>query len=104
MKELNDDDILEYLMTSDFIENHNPEEYKYLLHKFRFFYKILYGNHTRIKGDLTFKCNQQEDIIQSLKDQLFLAQKNSADLKNEIDTKYKNRKLTLRERIFGKIV
>ena len=43
MKELNDDDILEYLMTSDFIENHNPEEYKFLLHKFRFFYRILFN-------------------------------------------------------------
>lgn len=104
MKELNDDDILEYLMTSDFIENHNPDEYKFLLHKFRFFYKILYGNHTRIKGDLTFQCSQQESIIQDLKNQLFLEQKKSAELKDEIDLKYKNRKLTFKERISGKII
>ena len=60
LSELKDDEILEILMTSDFVENLRPEDYKYLLFKFRSFYKLLHGNYQRYK-------NEKEFIINNLK-------------------------------------
>jgi hypothetical protein len=103
INELTDDQILEYLMTSDFIENYKPEEYKFLLHKFRYFYRILHGNHTRIKSENEFTESQLKSEIDSLKKILNIEQQKSADLQNHIDLSKKSRKLTWKERWDGKI-
>ena len=42
ISELTDEEILEYLMTSDIIENFRPDEYKYLIFKFREIYRVLH--------------------------------------------------------------
>lgn len=103
INELTDEQILEYLMTSDFIENYKPEEYKFLLHKFRYFYRILHGNHNRIKSDNEFNELQLKLEIDSLKKQLTNEQIKSADLQNQIDLSKVERKLTWKERWSGKI-
>jgi len=103
INELTDDQILEYLMTSDFIENYKPEEFKFLLHKFRYFYRILHGNHTRIKSENEFIELQLKSDIDSLKKSLNLEQQKSADLQNHIDLSKNSRKLTWKERWNGKI-
>jgi len=101
--ELPDEEILEYLLSSDFIENYKPEEYKYLLHKFRYFYRILHGNHTRIKGDKEFEIRQLKDTIESVRNQITAEQIKSAQLQDTIDLSKKERKLTWKERWSGKI-
>lgn len=103
INELTDEQILEYLMTSDFIENYKPEEYKFLLHKFRYFYRILHGNHTRIKSDYEFSDSQLKSEIESIKKQLNNEKVKSTDLQNQIDLSKKERKLTWKERFDGKI-
>jgi len=103
INELTDEQILEYLMTSDFIENYKPEEYKFLLHKFRYFYRILHGNHNRIKYDNEFNESQLKLEIDSLKKRLTNEQIKSADLQNQIDLSKVERKLTWKERWIGKI-
>ena len=103
IKELTDEQILEYLMTSDFIENYSPEEYKFLLHKFRYFYRILHGHHTRIKSENDFRLSQLSAEIDPLKKQLYEEQLKSAGLQDQIDFSKKERKLTWKERWDGKI-
>lgn len=101
--ELSDEQILEYLMTSDFIENYKPEEYKFLLHKFRYFYRILHGNHSRIKSDYEFSDSQLKSEIEILKKSVTNEQIKSTNLQNQIDLSKKERKLTWKERWDGKI-
>jgi lantibiotic modifying enzyme len=103
INELTDEQILEYLMTAEFIENYKPEEYKFLLHKFRYFYRILHGNHTRIKSDNEFSESQLKSEIESIRKQLTEEQTKSSDLRNQIDLSMKSRKLTWKERWDGKI-
>ena len=103
INELTDEQILEYLMTSDFIENYKPEEYKFLLHKFRYFYRILHGTHTRIKSENEFTTSQLNSEIDSIRKQLTNEQLKSTDLQNQIDLSKKSRKLTWKERWEGKI-
>ena len=40
MKKWSEEEFLNYLLTSDFDENHSPEDLKFLLKKFRNFYRI----------------------------------------------------------------
>jgi len=103
MQELSDEQLLEYLMTSEFIENYKPEEYKFLLHKFRYFYRILHGNHSRIKGDSEFMIKQLQEQIKSLSDQVLQEQIKSTQLQDKIDLSKKERVLTWKERWKGKI-
>jgi hypothetical protein len=103
INELTDDQILEYLMTSEFIENYKPEEYKFLLHKFRYFYRILHGNHTRIKSDLEFESKHLKLEIDCLKNQFYQEQVKTTELQDKIDLSTKERNLTWKERWSGKI-
>ena len=87
--------ILEYLLTSDFNENYNKEEYISLLKQFRYFYRLLYNKINLNNDKLKIKIKKLE------KD------KNEEKVKNAKLTdnlnKLKNRKLSLRERLSGKI-
>jgi hypothetical protein len=103
MKELTDDEILEYLMTSEFNETSKPEEFKFLLHKFRYFYRILHGNHTRIKGESDIKIQKLNDIIKGLENKYEQEKIKSVELQNKIDLSEKSRKLTWKERFLGEI-
>ena len=99
--ELEDKDILEFLMTSDLHEKYRPEDYKYLIFKFRHFYKILYGNFQLYKSDKDLECrNLNEDVIK-LNKQVNDSLVESADLKNKLDQKNLPVKLTLKERFSG---
>jgi predicted RNase H-like nuclease (RuvC/YqgF family) len=100
-KYLQDND-LEYLMTSDFIENYKPDEYKNLLFKFRDFYKLLYNNFKNYKNENELQLNLKESLISSLNTQLYNEKVNNSKLENEINQLKNIRKLSWRERISGK--
>jgi len=101
--ELTDEQILEYLMTSDFIENYSPEEYKFLLSKFKYFYRILHGRYTLEKGQKDFQIEELNKVIESMKKLIEQEQIKSAQLQDKIDLSAKERKLTWKERWDGKI-
>ena len=98
-----DEEILDFLMTSEFENEYKDEEFKYLLFKWRYFYRLLHGKVDLIKTDKNFEIEGLKSEIERLK-----------TLNNEILTKnakqedeilmLKNRKLTLRERLSGKII
>lgn len=103
ISELKDDEILEILMTSDFVENLRPEDYKYLILKFRFFYKILHGNFQRYKTENEKMVSDSKISIEGLNTEVFRLQTYSADLENDLLEFQKPRKLTFSERIKGEI-
>ena len=90
MKELNDESLFEYLMTADFIENYRPDEWKFLLLKFRSFYKVLRGNKERIENEKDYMTP-------------FNITNSESNLQNKIDFSERKRKLTWKERFKGEI-
>jgi len=101
--ELTDEEILEFLMTSDFENEYKPEEIKYLLFKWRYFYRVLHGKVDLIKSDKEFEIESLVGEIERLKTinkELMVKNKDQEEKLLQI----KNRKLTLKERISGKII
>ena len=103
MKELSDEEILQYLMTSDLNESFRLQEYKFLIFKFRDFYKILHGKHQLHKNQSDKIISEVDSLNKTLQSQIsgYEVQKNLAI--NELESIPKQRKLTLKERITGKI-
>lgn len=103
ISELKDDEILEFLMTSDFEGDYSPTELKYLLTKWRYFYRILNGKSDR-------DVQKLEGDVQNLENQIKANDLQIGNLKSEIINKddiittMKNRNLTFKERWSGKII
>lgn len=103
MRNKSDEEILEYLMTSDFNDNLSPDDLKFLLQKFRHFYRILGGKSNSMEierkkyasdlENLKFTKDNEIQLINSQKFQLI------DDLKLLL-----HRKLTFKERFFGKLL
>lgn len=103
MSELTEMEILDYLMTSEFNEGLTPDEFKFLLFKFRNFYRIATGNVDNIKSELERSRTEvmsmrppYSEHIQNLQSQKDLIE---SDL-----LKLRNRKLSWKERFKGKII
>jgi cell division protein FtsB len=103
ISELRDEEILDFLMTSDFEQEYKPEEFKYLLMKWRFFYRILNGRYELQKTNSDHDLSSLSEEIKRLKTQISELQTSVADKENQIH-QLQNRKLTLKERMSGKII
>jgi hypothetical protein len=103
ISELKDDEILDFLMTSEFESEYKPEELKYLLLKWRYFYRILYGNKELIKTEKDAEVNKLKDELKSLNNTIGILISESSN-KDLLIQNLKNRKLSLKERITGKII
>ena len=103
ISELNDEQILDLLMTSEFEADLSPTEFKYLLTKWRYFYRMLHGRFERTSDDLKFEIKCKENEISDIKQQNYNIMVECADNQNTIHL-LKNRKLTLKERLSGKII
>lgn len=103
ISELNDQEILDFLMTSDLEGDYSPEELKYLLFKWRYFYRLLHGLSERTKVEIDGLIREKEEILENSQKKIeFLNQQISE--KVEIIEKSKIRKLSWKERISGKII
>ena len=103
MNFLSDKSILDYLMTSDFEEGLTPTEFKFLLSKFRSYYRNTNSINSRIMQDIDSLNNDKKDILLKKEE---LEKKLNSDiqiLKNEINF-IKNKKLSFKERWFGKLI
>jgi hypothetical protein len=103
MKELQDNELLEFLMTSDFSDDYKSEELKYLLHKFKYFYRILHGKNSHLISQKDFEIDNLRSEIEGLKKVILNTQVENAELRNTIDLQPSVKKLTLMERILGKV-
>jgi hypothetical protein len=103
ISELNDEDVLNFLMTSEFTDDYSPAELKYLLVKWRYFYRLSQGRNEQIKvkgeGDVQ-KLEYDKELLNNTIGQLSLRVLEKDDLINSL----KNRDLTWKERWSGKII
>lgn len=103
ISDLNNEEILDFLMNSEFEGDYKPEELKYLLTKWRYFYRLLSGKHDLLKVNKEGDKVRLFDEISSLKYIIKNLQIDNAKLKDEIGNS-KSKKLTWKERISGKII
>lgn len=96
------DEILEYLMTSDFDENLTKSELKALLIKFREFYRYMYSVKDNRVIDRDFKIKNFEQEIIHIKKEIIKLSFDKSELENEKNL-LKRRKLSFMERIRGKL-
>lgn len=103
ISELNDEDVLNFLMTSEFTDDYSPAELKYLLVKWRYFYRLSQGRNEQIKvkgeGDVQ-KLEYDKELLNNTIGQLSLRIIEKDDLINSLKT----RDLTWKERWSGKII
>jgi hypothetical protein len=100
---LTERDILDYLMTSEFEEGLTPDEFKFLLFKFRNFYRITNGKSDTLKADLELKKKDLDDLRNENGSRFTGLQQENSSLKYELNF-IKNRKLSWKERLKGKII
>ena len=103
IKELTDEEILDFLMISEFEANYSPEELKYLLLKWRYFYRFFNGKFERYKTDKEYENDQLKSQIDSLNKYKTTVEIKLAQSEDTINS-MKNRKLTWKERWTGKII
>lgn len=103
ISELNDEEILDFLMTSDFEQDYKPEELKYLLIKWRYFYRLLHGRVESVRRESESEISKLKQELEENKKILTKTQIDFSKKINLIDS-FKSRKLTLKERIKGKII
>ena len=103
ISELNDEDVLNFLMTSEFTDDYSPAELKYLLVKWRYFYRLSQGRNEQIKtkgeGDIQ-QLEYDKELLNNRIGQLSLR----VIEKDDLITSLKNRDLTWKERWSGKII
>ena len=103
ISELKDDEILEFLMTSEFEDDYSPTELKYLLVKWRYFYRLKNGAMERISIDSEGKIKELEERVKAQERETTNLKVQLANSQNVIDS-MKNRNLTFKERWSGKII
>lgn len=103
ISKLSDEDALDLLMTSEFHENHSPKEFKSMLLKYRYFYRILFTRMERLKDDHESVVDKLSQRIEILENTIFQHQVRDVQ-SQELISSMKNRKLTWKERIKGKII
>jgi len=102
ISELTEEEILDFLMTSDFENEFKPDEFKYLLLKWRYFYRVIHGKYELLKTDSSYDVSKLEENIKFLEKEITSLQRMLTE-KNEDLTQIKSRKLSLKERLTGKI-
>jgi hypothetical protein len=96
------DEILDYLMTSDFNEELNTKELKALLLKFREFYRFMYGSKDTKITDRDFEIKKLKQELESKENYITNILIEKVKLEEE-NISIRNRKLTFKERLTGKI-
>ena len=69
LKELQDFEILDFLMNSEYEDNYSPDEFKYLLNKWKYFYRLSNGKYNRLKDDSEYEIkNLKENCMRKTED------------------------------------
>jgi len=103
INELSENEILDYLMTSEFEEGLNPDEFKFLLFKFRNFYRIVACSISSNKERMEKAISDAVEIKSSTELKISEIENQKIEIENKLNTLL-NRKLTWKERFNGKII
>lgn len=96
-------ELLDYLMTSDFMENMKPDEYRKLLTEFRNFYRVISSKSESSNSHYLIELNKLKNENDFLKRDTIELKRENTKLKADIKS-LTNRRLSFRERIKGKII
>jgi len=102
INKVKNDELLEFLMTSDFVEEWTTEELKFMLVKFREFYRYIYSLKNREIDHKDGEIKKMEELTKHLNDKSIEDSNEISELNHTL-TKLKNRKLTIGERWSGKL-
>lgn len=103
ISELTDSEILDFLMTSEFEGDYKPEELKYLLLKWRNFYRVIHGKSERERENFEYEIKLLKDKLETEERKYTESLVKIADKENIINS-MRSRDLTWKERISGKII
>ena len=103
ISKLVDEDALDFLMTSEFEDNYTPREYKEMLLKYRYFYRVLYSKNDRLKEEKESQYDNMSNTISDERMKVLSLQLLCVQKDDEIN-KLKSRRLTWKERFSGKIM
>lgn len=103
ISELSNEDILNFLMNSEFEDDFSPSELKYFLMKWKYFYRVSQGKNEQLR-------NHYNGVLYALEEKIKIKEAQETELQIRIVEKdkqiesLKKRKLTWRERFSGKII
>lgn len=107
LNNINDNELINYLLTSEFDDNELTHDMlRFLLLKFKSFYRIQYGRNQVLKNDLEIKMRNADEEITYLKKKLEESDREKDFFKNELEyleNSLLNRKLTFKERWKGRL-
>ena len=103
MKTYNDEDLLDFLMTSEFDEVFSPDDYKFFLKKFRNFYRVVANSIDFQKDRMSQAISEKEEMSKNLNIKIEEFNNEKSILINKVNN-ILSRKLTLKERLLGKII
>ena len=99
---LSENEILDYLMTSEFEEGLTPDEFKFLLLKFRNFYRVAACSISSHKERMEKAISDSAEIKSSSEFKILEIENQKIEIENKLNTVL-NKKLTWKERFNGKI-
>ena len=102
IKNLTSEEILDYLMTSEFNEGLTPDEFKFLLLQFRYFYRLQNGKNENLKNICEDKIKEIEECKKIHQQNINYVLIQKANLENQLNN-LKFKKLTWKERFSGKL-
>jgi hypothetical protein len=103
IEQLSETEMLDYLMSSEFEEGLTPDEFKFLLKKFRNFYRLVscsVANHKE-------RMERALLDLESIKKEIITKEDNFEIIKSDLEKKYDSiiqRKLNWEERFKGKLI
>lgn len=100
---MTDEDLLDFLMTSEFENDISPDEFRYLLNRWKYFYRVMHGRLERTKQELSHENESLKSYLEGVESEKLAIQVDSAK-KDDMIHSLKNRKLTFKERWKGKII
>jgi hypothetical protein len=107
LNNINDNELINYLLTSEFDDSELTHDMlRFLLLKFKSFYRIQYGRNQILKDDLEIKTRNSNEEITFLKKKLEESNKEKELVKKEFDiltNSLKYRRLTFKERWKGRL-
>jgi len=103
MNYLSEEEILDYLMTSDFNEGLTPDEFTFLLLKFRYHYRLTRGKNESLFIGLESRIKEIENLRDNTKKEIESYKKKAEEAERKFN-ELRERKLTWRERFKGKII
>lgn len=103
IKDLSENELLDYLMTSEFQEGLKPDEFRYLLYTFRNYYRVAKGQITTLNNEIDIR-NTTIDEIKITTEKIINQATLEKDIAKGMLNDLYNRKLTLKERLSGKII